>query len=247
MTVKDIYTYIDSIAPFSSAEGWDNVGLLIGNSDTEVTTAVIALDCTLSALNAAKANGAQLIITHHPVVFDPLKNLCADSLAYKLAEAGISVISAHTNLDIAERGVNRRLCDVLELNAKPENTESALMIGEYAKEYGTENFIAFIKEKLNCPVVRACVCGNTVKKVAVCCGSGGDLLAIAKNAGADTFVTGDVKHNVFVEAKHMGINLIDAGHFHTEDIIIDSLCESLTAEFSTVRFIQNHSEPFSVF
>lgn len=247
MTVKDIYTFLDGIAPFSSAENWDNVGLLVGNASAEVTTAVISLDCDCEAVKIACENKAQLIITHHPVIFDPVKALNTDSVAWKLAKESISVISAHTNLDVAENGVNQTLCDRLKINAAPCSCHPFLLVGEAAVPMNGDDFVYFVKEKLGCPAVRAYLGRGRVKKVAVCCGSGGDFLEAAHKSGADTLVTGDVKHSVFVEAARLGINLIDAGHYHTENIIVEPLTQTLRNAFPDIRFIGNHFEPFTVY
>lgn len=244
MKIKDIYNFLDSIAPFDSAEEWDNVGLLVGQGDTEVKCAVVALDCTPDAIRTAKELSAQLIITHHPVIFDPLTAVTADTLPWLLAKDNISVISAHTNLDKAESGVNAELAKSLELNAKPSATEPSLLVAGLSKPELFEDFVDFVKDRLNIKCARTYKASETVSKIALCCGSGGDLLQAAVEDGCDTLITGDIKHNVFIEAAHKGINLIDAGHYATEDIIIEPLALLLQNKFPQVEFVTVHSDPF---
>ena len=116
MTVNDIYSFLNEFAPFDTACDFDNAGLLIGGKDAEVVKFIVALDCTEAVVDEAIQKGAQLIITHHPVIFSGLKSVLADSLVYRLIENNVSVISAHTNLDIADGGVNDCLAKALELN-----------------------------------------------------------------------------------------------------------------------------------
>ena len=247
MKIKDIFKFLDSIAPFDSAQEWDNSGLLIGDMDAEVTNVVVALDCTHDAIAAAKANSAELIITHHPVIFEPLKEIKSGSIVWELAQNGISVISAHTNLDIAQKGVNAQLCSKLGFESFQAEGEPFLRIINLELPENFATFIAGIKDSLGIEMIRAYESVSEIKKIAVCCGSGGDLLEAAKALGCDTLITGDVKHNIFIEAANIGMNIIDAGHFATEDIIIDSLAKMLAEEFPKIGFISVHSKPFNIY
>lgn len=116
MTVKDIFDFLNGIAPVNTACDFDNVGILVGDPSAEVSGAVVALDCTASAVKTARDNNCGLIITHHPVIFDPLKTVLVGSTVFELIKSGISVISMHTNLDIAVSGVNDCLCRALEFD-----------------------------------------------------------------------------------------------------------------------------------
>ncbi len=247
MKVKEIYDFINSIAPFDTAGDWDNVGLLVGEASQDVTCAVVALDCTAEAVELAKKAGAQLIITHHPVIFNAMKSVTADTVAWQLAKVGISVISAHTNLDKAKDGVNCQLCRAIGLDASPAELNPLFVIGELDNAVDAKDYIAFVKKALGCEVIRAYIANNSIKKVAVCCGNGGDFLDAARLSGCDTLLTGDVKHNVFIDAAHKGMNLIDAGHFATEDVVVEPLAEMLRERFPEVDFITDHTAPFNVF
>lgn len=246
MKIRDIYEYINKIAPFDSAEEWDNVGLLIGDMNGETDNVIVALDCTRDAFDMAIEKGAKLIVTHHPVIFEATRDFTADTLPWQLAQAGISVISAHTNLDKAESGVNAELCKVIGIDAKPCEIDPCLVVGESPIEIPFDAFLSNIKATLGIEFLRVHKAKNTIGKIAVCCGSGGDFLDTAHSFGCDTLLTGDVKHNVFVAAALLGINLIDAGHFATEDIIVEPLAERLRKEFPKTTFFTSHQKPFTV-
>lgn len=241
MKLKSILDFLCEIAPTETALEFDNVGLLVGNKNADITSCVIALDCTQKIVDVAIEKGAQLIITHHPVIFNPLKKVLKGDIVYRLIENGISVISMHTNLDIAEKGVNSELLDVLSLNNPTYvNCEDGFRfpVAELKETLTADEFAKHVKERLNATVKY--VGENTVKRVAVCSGSGADFLFDAKVNGADALVTSECKHHLFNAAAEMGITLIDAGHFNTEDIIIEPLCEMLKTEFPTVNFIAEH-------
>lgn len=242
MTVKDIYEFLNKKFPFSLALDWDNSGLLIGDGNATVTKAVVTLDCTKDAVQTAVKCGAELIITHHPVIFSGVKSVLSGSIVHTLIENKISVISAHTNLDFADGGVNDCLCDALCLTdiKKVLSVEGfSFRTGKLAKELSPTDFAKYIGEKLNVPV-RFTVGAKSIKTVAVCGGSGGDLLyEAAKNA--DALITADIKHNFFIEADSIGFTIVDGGHFNTEDTVIAPLKATLCENFSNIEFITNHT------
>ncbi len=347
MTVKEILQAVDTIAPFRLTMDFDNTGLLIGDPDAEVTGVVLALDCTEEAITVAKENGANLIISHHPVIFHGIKKLTADSISYQIVRNNMHVISAHTNLDIAVGGVNDVLAQKLGLKELhglsctfqqaydkvvvfvPEShyrsvyeamtAAGAGTIDTYAGcAYFTEGegtflpleganpFLGTVDEYEQVKEIRIeMVCRKaqtsavvsamkavhpyevpaydifedrgiveeeylgrvgqlpaplTAKKlaelvksrlggsirftdgkkqihtVAVCGGAGDSELESALRCGADALVTGEVAHHIFVEAAHRGMTLIEGGHFHTEDIVLDSLKEKLSDKFPEIDF-----------
>ena len=242
MTVFDIYNFLDSRFPFSDACEWDNSGLLIGDKNATVTKAIIALDCTDSVIAQAKQIGAELIITHHPIIFPEINSVLAEGLIHRVINSGISVISAHTNLDKAKGGVNDCLAKALGLKKiKVLHTKDnfSIRIGELGNEMSPQAFAGFVGEKLNY-IPRFCVGNRNIKRVAVCGGSGGDFLDDAIKANADAYVTADVKHHVFLNAAHHGITLIDGGHFATEDTVIEPLRSILQKQFPDILFTANH-------
>ncbi len=230
-TVKDIYNYIDSIAPFSTQEEWDNSGLLVGDEKAEVTKILFALDVTTDVIEQAVTCGADLIITHHPVVFKPVSNVLSDSLVYKLINNNISIICAHTNYDKAVNGVNDMLCQTAGFNSFVKVEGTCLNVGSFERDISTENFVNHIKNVLGC-VVRYNSLKKDVKKVAVCSGSGSDYLILAKELGCDALLTGDASHHAFLDANEMNILLVAAGHFETENIAIEPLVNKIKEEFN---------------
>lgn len=231
MTIQDIMAFLDSRAPFNTAEEWDNPGLLVGNSSQPVTGVLVALDATPGALEAARAVGANLILTHHPVIFSPLRRLTADGMPYRLAVAGIGLISAHTNLDKAAGGVNDALAACLELENITVAADGMTRIGTLPTPQEAIAFAHHVAEVLETPVR---VNGReTVETVAVCGGGGGEFAASLAGQ-VDAFVTGEVKHHQWLEATDNKLTLIEAGHYATEVPVVDSLCAWLQEAFPSL-------------
>lgn len=230
MTVKDIYDFLDSIAPFDTAEEWDNCGLSVGSFDKKAEKIYIALDVTEDVLEDALSFGADLVITHHPLIFNPVSQITSDSLVFKAVASGMSFVASHTCLDKATGGVN----DCLAKKAGIENLKTAE--GEGFLKYGeispcnAEDFAKRIKSALG-GAVSFTDSGKTIKTVALCSGSGGDLVLEAKNAGADALLTGEAKHHEYLLSKSAGISLFVAGHYETENIVCEYLGEQLSNAF----------------
>lgn len=243
MTVQNIFDFLNNKFPTDTACDFDNVGLLVGDPDTEVKNAVVALDCTPSAINTAVNKGAQLIITHHPIIFNPLKQVLAGSAVYEVIKSGISVISMHTNLDVGIGGVNDCLSSALTLNnvAKVSAEDGYLLnIGELTSPLYPDDLAVYIKEKLG-GAVKYFGADKEIKRVLLCSGSGGSYLAEALRHNCDALITADVKHNQFLDAERLGISLFDAGHFDTEDIVIDPLKRLLEKKFPEISFCCDHN------
>lgn len=237
MTVKEIYEILKSIAPEELALSYDNVGLLVGDGESKVSKVLVSLDCTPAAVSVAAEQGAELIISHHPVIFDPLKSVTAGDVVYECLKHGISVLSAHTNLDSANSGVNHHLAKALGLKNVSVITDDenfSFRKGELADEMSADGLARYVKSRLG-GVVRYTDGGKMIKTVAVCGGSGGSLLKLAMK-NADAFITADVKHNVLIEAAKENFSIFDAGHFHTENVIVEPLTEELKALAPTVSF-----------
>lgn len=247
-TVKDILKYIESIAPGYMKESWDNIGLLCGSAGTPVTKVLVALDPFEGVCSEAARWGAELIVTHHPLIFQPMKAVTdATSIGrgiMLLCRHGISAINAHTNLDCAPGGVNEVLARRLGLQqisvVAPAGTNEEgvpyglLRCGNVA-EQPLEAFLANVKQALGCEGLRYVSGGKPVSKVAVGGGSCAGALRDALDAGCDTFVTADIKYNQFWDAADLGINLIDAGHFHTENPVVAVLAEKIAAAFPQIQ------------
>ena len=230
MTVKDVYDYLNIIAPFVTAEEWDNCGLLIGSYKKEVKKIYIALDVTDAVLEDAIDFGADLVITHHPMIFNPVSQVLEDSLVYKAVKSGMSFIASHTCLDKAEGGVNTCLANAVGIkNLKTSENDEFLKFGEI-EPCTAEEFAKKIKGALG-GAVSFTDSGKTINTVALCSGSGGDLVAEAKRIGADAFLTGEAKNHEYLYSTEIGISMFVAGHFETEKIVCEYLYNSLKEKF----------------
>ena len=202
----------------------------------------MALDCTASAIKTAIKNNCELIITHHPVIFDPLKTILAGSTVFDLIKSGISAISMHTNLDIAVSGVNDCLCRVLgfdNFEKRPASDGYLLNFAELDTPLSADELARHIKEKLG-GSVKFTDSGKSIKKIALCSGSGGGYIFDTAVSCCDALVTADVKHNIFIDTERLGISVFDAGHFNTEDVVTEPLKGLLSEKFKTVSFYADH-------
>lgn len=231
---KEIYEYIDSIAPFSKQEEWDNSGFLIGDENATVTKTMLALDCTNEVLEAAKATGCELVITHHPIIFGAIKQVKSGGEVYTAVNSGLSVICAHTSYDVAEGGVSDILATALSAKSIEKSPSGILTVGNVEATTVGE-FAKYVKKTLSASV-RACLTDKPVSRVAFCGGAGSDYLCEAKEIGCDLLVTGDAGHHDFLDAVNLGIGLIAAGHFETEAISVKPLCDKLQKKFENVKF-----------
>lgn len=234
VSVRDIYGFINSISPFEIQESWDNSGLCIGSMDLTVSKILTALDCTVDVAKEAAEKGVQLIVTHHPVIFRPIKRLDYESVVGMLALNNISVISAHTNFDSAV--MNDILCEALGFKTvEPLAVENGVPIGYVCEceEISAEEMGEHIKKTLGNRVVRFSKnrSGKKIRRAAVCSGSGGSFLGDALAKGCDALITGDVKHDVFIDGYNAGIAVFDAGHFHTENIFCEYMKKALIDKF----------------
>lgn len=246
-TVSDILSYLETLAPRSMKMDWDNVGLLCGGRNRPVTKVLVALDPFEGVCREASQWGAELIVTHHPLIFSPLKALTDDTAIGRsvqlLCASGISAINAHTNLDCAPGGVNDCLARALGLGNVQVIAPSG--VDELGRPWGLlrqgtvdsqslADFLPNVKSVLNCEGLRYVDGGKSVHRVAVGGGACASELMDAVNAGCDTFVTADVKYNQFWDARDLGLNLIDAGHFATENPVVSLLAAKIAAQFPAV-------------
>lgn len=228
MTVEQLAKALDERIPCALSEVWDNDGrMIIPNPSAEVTGVVCALDCTSVAIEQAKSIGANVIVTHHPLIFKPLPNICTcDSVGKRVIECiknGISVLSYHTRLDSMEGGVNDRLAAMIGL----ENVEAFLPYGRIGdvEEQSFDTFSSMVKDCLGVSEVALVKASDTVKRVALVSGSGKDEISECIKAGADTFLTGEVMHNHMIDCKELGLNLVCATHYATERVVLPMLCD----------------------
>ena len=239
-TVREIESFLYSWAPRELAESWDNVGLLVGDPEAAVERVLVALDITPQVAEEALERGCQLIVAHHPVMncaWHPVQTIRADDRQGRtltaLLRGGVAAICMHTNLDAAEGGVNDILAEKLGLTQSEMLTEEKIgRIGTLKCEIPLVEFTHSVIELLGCNGLRYVDAGRPVHRVAVGGGACGCYIPQAVAAGCDTFVTSDLKYNDFLDTE--GLNLIDAGHFPTENVVCPALRDRLQSAFPAV-------------
>ncbi len=251
-TVKDILTFMDVIAPMKNLHKGDNSGLIVGDENAPVTKVLFTLDITCEAVCEAAEKGAEVIVSHHPVIFHPLYNLNEKDPACFALKNNISCICFHSPLDMADGGINDIIFDMLNEHLDMKKLSFFEPIHPDGRGYGficsvkneimPEEFAKLLKEIFKCTIVRFTDGGKPIRKLAFCSGGGGSDLPLAIENNADAYITGDVKHDTWITARNNGISLYDCGHFHTEDIVIPYLIKRFSEEFSGPEFIHAVSD-----
>ncbi len=239
-TVHQIYEAMTRIAPPDLAESWDNVGLLV-DCGGEIRRVLVTLDITPEVVDEAAAKGCALIVSHHPVIFSPLKKLSAADVPFQLVQKGISAICMHTNLDAAEGGVNEVLAGIFGMREWSVFAEGCGRVGSIdpiSVPELAEKAQAELAKRCNRPVdgstpvqVKFADTGKTVRRLAVISGAGGSLFEDALAQGADCLLTGEANHHHACDAKRLGLSLIAAGHYATEFPVTAAVAEQLRAAF----------------
>ena len=242
---RDVMDIMERIAPKKLAEDWDNPGLLVGSPDDEVQRILVCLDVREETAARAAKEDFQMIVSHHPVIFRGLKKLRTDlpdgRLLGALLRTGVAVFAAHTNLDCAEGGVNDvlaariglDLATIAPLGNANSLAESLGRVGKLPKPMEAKIFAEQAKKGLGASSVRFISGGNhPVKKVGVCSGSGAEFIERAAFMGCDAFVTGDVRYHDAQRASVLGIHVVDAGHFATEQPVVEILAARLSEELA---------------
>lgn len=224
MTVYELYLKLTERIPSELSCSWDGDGFEVcGDKHREVRRVLVALDVTNEVINKAIEEKYDVIISHHPLFFKGLKEISVLSpdgeRAVKLIKNDVSVMTFHTRLDAVSGGVNDTLASLLGLNnfeTVEYNGEGLVRVGELEREMSPSEFAALVKEKLESPSVTLAQCGKNVKRVALLGGSGSSEIKAGIYAGADTYLTGELKYHDYLSAQDFGVNLISAGHFYTE-------------------------------
>ncbi len=239
MTVREFYRALCALVPRELGCEWDKDGMAVcPDPDREVKRVLVALDATAKVVDTAIAEDYDLIFTHHPMLWSGLKSVCADdhdgAKVIGLCRAGISAVSFHTRIDAAEGGVNDILASLVGLeHIEIAGDERIMRVGNLPAPMPAADFAAKAKAALGAPAVLCADAGLPVHRVAVVGGSGKDEIGVALAAGADTFLTGELKYSQISEPR--GINLLVAGHFHTENPICERLCALVAEVDSEVR------------
>ena len=237
-TVKDIFDHLNNLADVKLAEKWDNVGLMLGSNNNEVSRVLVCLDVTTSVVEEAIANNVNLIVSHHPLIFKPLKNIdyttdFKSRIIRNLIKNDISVISFHTNLDSATLGLNDYLAKILKLNEiqvlfehSLDNTAGLGRIGKLSKPLKLRDFITYIKNCFSLETVSAVIGDEKeISTIALLGGSGADFIYTLPEV--DVYLTGDVGYHAALDAIEMKKNIIDVGHF-TENLVKDLLLDYIS-------------------
>lgn len=244
--ITEVVEFLHRIAPPDLAEEWDNVGLLV-QCGQKASSILVALDITPAVVQEARQKNCQLIVAHHPVIFSGLRRIGPADVAYQLVQAQISALCAHTNLDAAEGGVNDVLAACLGLQDVQPFAQQLGRVGTLAAPMPMQDFAALCARQLGTAV--QCVnTGTQVQRVAVVGGAGKDFLQQAAQAGAHCFVTGEAGHHTALDAAQLGINLIAAGHFSTEHLVVQPLADKLRKRFTTAAVYTSEAEhnPFEL-
>lgn len=247
MKVIELYKYLDAHIPSSLSCEWDNDGLMCcPDENAEVNRVLVTLDVTTDAIRKAEEIGADVILSHHPLIFKGVKAINSDSVVPSrvigLIKSNIAVMSFHTRLDAVEGGVNDTLALTLGIeNAEPFGDGGIGRIGELDEPTSLDEFASLVKDRLNAPTVTYAGNGRDVRRVAVLGGSGSDDIAAAVAAGADTYVSGTLSYHDMADAPDGPINLIEAGHFHTEDPVCDTLSELVWSADDSIETVYYNS------
>ena len=260
MNVQEIVDFLETIAPRAMKYDWDNVGLLCGSGKQEVHKILVALDPFENVCREAAQKGADLLVTHHPLIFHAPKSVTDETDVGRsilfLARHGICAVNAHTNLDCAPGGVNDVLAETLGLSdirvLSPMGEDSqgrpwGLLRGGLVEEQPLSAFLEQVKSRLQAKGLRYVDSGKAVRRVAVGGGACADEMFTALDAGCDTFVTADVKYDTFLQARALGLNLMDAGHFATENVVCPGMVDFLSRKFpqAEVRLSERHKEVYA--
>lgn len=244
-TLQGLLAILDEIAPPRLAEAWDNIGLLVGDPGQEVRGVLVALDVTAEVLAEAEDQGCNVVVAHHPLIFTPLPAVRTDHVTGRLlvraVKQQIALVCCHTNLDKARGGVNDVLaaslglqdCRVLAADHGPENDCGFGRVGDLEEAIPFADFIERLLAALALPMVSvAGIVPAEVSSVAVCGGSGSDLAMAAREAGAQIYITGEVKHHIARWAEDAGFCVVDAGHFSTEKLVVPTLVAAIAKGFA---------------
>ena len=246
-TVRELEKWLDKRILKELSEPWDNDGLQVcADLDTPITRAIAALDVTSGALNLAQTVGAQIIVTHHPIIFEPLRRVTAELPAARLilqaAARGVSLFACHTRLDAMEGGVNDCLCALLGLRDTFSFGGGCGRIGSLESPVESAAFAAAVGHALDTNNVSGVCPRAYVRRVAVLGGSGKSFFADAVSAGADTFLTGEVSHSTLLDARELGINLICATHYCTEAVVIPVIARVIKEGFGDIEVFEYYEK-----
>lgn len=237
--VKDVYRWLDSIAPFETAEAFDNVGLLIGSMDAPVRNIMIALDATEDIVNEAAEKDVQLIVTHHPLMFHPIQHISSDEHEGKVLSAilkhNMSLIAAHTNMDKTAYSGSARLAERLNLGTISKADDYLFMVDLY-KPMPVNDMEAYLEKAMGRKVIRFGYGDTAISRLGVAGGAYDEGYIKARAFGAQALLTGEVRHHNAIAAAQSGMVLFEGGHFETEIPMIAPLCDGLQKALDSLEY-----------
>ncbi len=248
--INDIIQAIETLAPRTLQESWDNCGVQVGyDISQEVKGVVLSLDVTYEAVEMAVNNGYNLVICHHPMTISGVKTFTNESEVGRIISLAIKndivIYSAHTSLDSCFGGLNDKLAELFELQnirplcSHPSGDNVGIgRIGTLSSELTAEQLATLVKKRLSADGVRYCDSGKTIKTLAICSGSGGSLLSKVKESGADGYLCSDLKYHNFTEMATDGISMVDVGHFESEICAIDIFKRVISENFCTFAVLE---------
>ena len=240
MKIQEFTAAMERIAPKELALEFDNSGLLIEPDHAEINRVLVALDCTKAVADEAVAWGADLVLTHHPLFFHPVKRLAysdpATAAACVLVRNGIGLFAAHTNLDAAHGGVNDTLCALLGIREAIPFDEGVGRVGTLKEKETLQTFVKRAETMLHARVAVSGAPERMISRVAVMGGSGGSSVTLAAMQGADLLLTGELKHSDALDAQMLGLSLIVAGHYETETVVLEPLMKRLQNDCFGVQY-----------
>lgn len=252
MKFIELYNCLSTLYPKCLSCDWDNDGIMCADDlNREVKSVLIALDVTAEVVDYAINNGFDTVISHHPLVFRSQKSITPEQYTpnklINLIKNGVGVMSFHTRLDAAKNGVNDTLCQILDLQAiEIDENERIGRVGYLTSPKSLSDFAVSVKKLLNCPFVLASG-AKQVSRVYVVGGDGKDMINNAISLGADTILTGRASYNTSVDATDMGINIVEAGHFYTENPVCKSLYKEILSLLPSARIEIYNSNSINVF
>jgi dinuclear metal center YbgI/SA1388 family protein len=256
MKIKEIIGYMESWAPLACQESYDNSGLQVGDPETEFLGGLVCLDVTPERVEEAAATGANLIVSHHPVLFHPLRQVCggklSEQIVIKAIKSGIAIYSAHTSLDNVRSGVNACLgrtlglenTDFLQPNCSLPDAGGGI-IGELEAPMEEGEILSMVKKQLRLPVLRhSRLRGKPVRRVAACGGAGGFMLQDAIRRGADAFVVGEAHYHDFIDFQD-NILIVEVGHYESECLIKSEIFARLNEKFGNFAVSEKELTPYN--